>query len=60
VFNLLSVLEEPHAKLHGLIEKLEREVNLKDKQEVTAFLEKELIPTFDEVIGLLKELKKSF
>jgi hypothetical protein len=60
VINLLSALEEPHAKLHGLIEKLEREVNLKDKQEVTAFLEKELIPTFDEVIGLLKELKKSF
>jgi len=60
VINLLSALEEPHAKLHGLIEKLEREVNLKDKQEVTAFLEKELIPTFDELIGLLKELKKSF
>jgi len=60
VINLLSALEEPHAKLHGLIEKLEREVNLKDKQAVTAFLEKELIPTFDEVIGLLKELKKSF
>jgi len=60
VNNLLSALEEPHAKLHGLIEKLEREVNLKDKQEVTAFLEKELIPTFDELIGLLKELKKSF
>ena len=60
VINLLSALEEPHAKLHGLIEKLEREVNLKDKQAVTAFLEKELIPTFDELIGLLKELKKSF
>ena len=60
VNNLLSALEEPHAKLHGLIEKLEKEVNLKDKQEVTAFLEKELIPTFDELIGLLKELKKSF
>jgi methyl-accepting chemotaxis protein len=60
VINLLSALEEPHAKLHGLIEKLDREVNLKDKQAVTAFLEKELIPTFDELIGLLKELKKSF
>nr|NAZ30762.1 hypothetical protein [Caldimicrobium sp.] len=60
VINLLSALEEPHAKLHGLIEKLEREVNLKDKQAVTAFLEKELIPTFDELIGLLVELKKSF
>jgi len=60
VINLLSALEEPHAKLHGMIEKLEREVNLKDRQEVSAFLEKELIPTFDELIGLLKELKKSF
>jgi methyl-accepting chemotaxis protein len=60
VINLLSALEEPHAKLHGLIEKLEREVNLKDTHAVNAFLEKELIPTFDEVIGLLKELKKSF
>jgi methyl-accepting chemotaxis protein len=60
VINLLSVLEEPHAKLHGLIEKLEREVNLKDKHAVTAFLEKELIPTFDKLIGLLVELKKSF
>jgi methyl-accepting chemotaxis protein len=60
VINLLSALEEPHAKLHGLIEKLEREVNLRDKQAVTAFLEKELIPTFDELIGLLVELKKSF
>ena len=60
VISLLSALEEPHAKLHGLIEKLEREVNLKDTHAVNAFLEKELIPTFDEVIGLLKELKKSF
>ncbi|MCI4454657.1 MAG: hypothetical protein JHC25_06930 [Thermodesulfobacterium sp.] len=60
VISLLSALEEPHAKLHGLIEKLEREVNLKDTHAVNAFLEKELIPTFDELIGLLKELKKSF
>lgn len=60
VINLLSALEEPHAKLHGLIEKLEREVNLKDTHAVNVFLEKELIPTFDELIGLLKELKKSF
>ncbi len=58
--NLISALEEPHAKLHGLVEKLEREVNLEDNLAIISFIENEVLPTFQEVIGLLKELKNSF
>ena len=59
VLNMLSALEEPHAKLHALIEKVEREVDLKDKKAVDEFIEKELLPIFNEVIRLLMELKGS-
>lgn len=55
---LLDKLEEPHAKLHQLVERFEREVNLKDIEDIFKFIEKEVLPTFAEVIGYLKELKK--
>lgn len=55
---LLDKLEEPHAKMHQLVERFEREVNLKDIEDILKFIDKEVLPAFAEVIGYLKELKK--
>lgn len=55
---LLDKLEEPHAKMHQLVERFEREVNLKDIEDILKFIDKEVLPTFAEVMGYLKELKK--
>lgn len=55
---LLDKLEEPHVKMHQLVERFEREVNLKDIEDILKFIDKEVLPTFAEVMGYLKELKK--
>ena len=55
---LLDKLEEPHAKMHQLVERFEREVNLKDIEDILKFIDKEVLPTFAEVMGYFKELKK--
>jgi len=55
---LLDKLEEPHAKMHQLVERFEREVNLKDIEDILKFIDKEVLPAFAEVMGYLKELKK--
>ncbi|MFN3568481.1 MAG: hypothetical protein ACK4UR_06205 [Caldimicrobium sp.] len=56
VFKILSALDEPHAKLHGLVERFEREVKIENKEEVLKFIENEVIPTFNTLIGSLKEI----
>ncbi|MFN3504675.1 MAG: methyl-accepting chemotaxis protein, partial [Caldimicrobium sp.] len=58
IFKTLSELEEPHAKLHGLVERLEREVKIDNKEEALKFIEEEVIPIFKKVIGGLKEILK--
>ncbi|PMP63105.1 MAG: hypothetical protein C0197_03325 [Caldimicrobium thiodismutans] len=54
---VLDVLEGPHERLHGLVSRFEREVNLKDFEEILGFIEKEVLPTFQEVIKELLNIK---
>ncbi|MEZ0344121.1 MAG: methyl-accepting chemotaxis protein [Caldimicrobium sp.] len=55
----LKALEEPHEKLHGLVDKLEKEVDLKDRASIVRFVEEELLPTFEEVIKHLLDLREA-
>lgn len=54
----LNDLIDPHIRLHGLVEKLEREVDLKEKATVQKFIEEALLPTFEEVIKHLLDLRE--
>ena len=53
----LDVLEKPHERLHELVSRFEREVNLKDFNEILGFIEKEFFPAFHEVIKELLNIK---
>lgn len=52
----IDALEAPHAKLHGLVDKFEREVNINNKDEILQFIENEVLPTLENVIKLLIEI----
>lgn len=54
---LLVELEEPHARLHGLVERFEREVNRNNSEEIIDFINKEVLVVFDEVMTKLHEVK---
>ncbi|MFN4132479.1 MAG: methyl-accepting chemotaxis protein, partial [Caldimicrobium sp.] len=54
--SIIEALDAPHEKLHGLVEKFEREVNISNKDEVLEFIRKEVLPTFEKVIKLLEEI----
>jgi hypothetical protein len=54
---VLDVLEGPHERLHGLVSRFEKEVNLKNIEEILGFIEKEVLPTFHEVIKELLNIK---
>lgn len=56
--NILNTFEESHRKLHSLVEKVEREVDLKNRFAVMNFIEKEIFPTFEEVMKHLHDLKE--
>jgi len=55
---ILNALEEPHKRLHGLVERVEREVDLNDKSSIMNFIEREVLPTFEEVMKGLLALKE--
>lgn len=55
IARLIEEIEDPHAKLHGLVNKFEK-INYKDREEVYKFLEKETLPVFEEVIKKLEEI----
>jgi methyl-accepting chemotaxis protein len=54
----LDELSPVHEKLHKLPERLEREVNLKDREEVLRFIDEEVLPVFNTTIGYLKRIKE--
>jgi methyl-accepting chemotaxis protein len=54
---VLDVLEGPHERLHGLVSRFEKEVNLKNIDEILSFIEKEVLPTFQEVMKELLNIK---
>jgi len=54
----LDELSPVHEKLHKLPERLEREVNLKDREEVLRFVEEEVLPVFNATIRGLKRMKE--
>jgi hypothetical protein len=47
-----------HEKLHKLPERLEREVNLKDREAVLRFIGEEVLPVFNTIMGYLKRIKE--
>lgn len=55
----LRELQEPHEKLHGLIGRFEVEVDLKDKNSIKRFIEESVLPTFEEVMKHLLDLKEA-
>jgi methyl-accepting chemotaxis protein len=54
----LDELSPVHEKLHKLPERLEREVNLKDRKEVLRFIGEEVLPVFNTTIEDLKRIKE--
>jgi methyl-accepting chemotaxis protein len=58
VIEALDELSPVHEKLHKLPERLEREVNLKDREEVLRFIDEEVIPVFNTTIRYLKRMKE--
>jgi methyl-accepting chemotaxis protein len=58
VIEALDELSPVHEKLHKLPERLEREVNLKDREEVLRFIGEEVLPVFNTTIGYLKRIKE--
>jgi uncharacterized phage infection (PIP) family protein YhgE len=57
IIEVLDELSPVHEKLHKLPERLEREVNLKDREEVLRFIGEEVFPVFNTTIGYLKRIK---
>ncbi|MFZ8832061.1 MAG: hypothetical protein ACO2OY_07910 [Thermodesulfobacteriaceae bacterium] len=53
----MNELSPVHERLHKLPERIEREVNLKDRAEVLRFIDKEVFPVFNTVMGYLKRIK---
>ena len=55
---ILKDLYEPHNELHGLVERFEREVDLKDRKSIQSFIEEKLLPTFEGVMKCLLDLRE--
>ena len=58
IIEILDELSPVHEKLHKLPERLEREVNLKDREEILRFIDEEVLPVFNTIIGYLKRIKE--
>jgi methyl-accepting chemotaxis protein len=58
IIEALDELSPVHEKLHKLPERLEREVNLKDREAVLRFIYEEVLPVFNTTIGYLKRIKE--
>ncbi|MFN3406800.1 MAG: methyl-accepting chemotaxis protein, partial [Caldimicrobium sp.] len=56
IAKLIEEIEEPHKNLHGLVERVEKKVNPKNREEVITFIDKEVLPIFEEVMGILIEI----
>ncbi len=54
---VLKSLEKPHEELHGLVGRVERELDLKDKESITRFIELNVLPIFEEVMKHLLDLR---
>lgn len=59
VESVLKALDDPHARLHQLVERFEREVDLKDRASIQRFIEEDLLPTFKEVMKHLLDLREA-
>lgn len=59
IISLLNALDTPHVRLHGFVEKVEREIDPNNKEQVWQFLQNEVLPTFNEVIKILLEMIES-
>ncbi len=57
--NTLKALYGPHDRLHGLVERFEKEVDLKERKSIQSFIEKKLLPTFEEVMKHLLDLREA-
>jgi len=57
IINLLRELEGPHERLHKLVERVEREVDLNNTEDVLKFVEEAMLPTFSEVMSYLIKIK---
>jgi len=58
VIEALDELSPVHEKLHKLPERLEREVNLKDREDILRFIDEEVLPVFNTTIRYLKRIKE--
>jgi chromosome segregation ATPase len=58
IIEILDELSPVHEELHKFPERLEREVNLKDREEVLRFIDEEVLPVFNTIIGYLKRIKE--
>jgi hypothetical protein len=58
IIEALDELSPVHERLHKLPERLEREVNLKDREEVLRFIGEEVLPVFNTVMSYLKRMKE--
>jgi methyl-accepting chemotaxis protein len=54
---VLKSIERPHEELHGLVGRVERELDLKDKAKIKEFIELNVLPTFEEVMKHLLDIR---